>query len=62
MTILEAFKDDKYALRVIYDYRWVYYDSNDNCWIVCERKPYQHNTKTIIQTHNEEMAVQFLLQ
>lgn len=62
MNIIDALKEDEYALRITYNYRWMYYDSADDCWCVYEHKPYAKETKLIINTQNEEMAVQFLLE
>lgn len=57
MTILEALKSTN--IRVSYGDRWLYYCQGQ--WVVLERKPYKKGNKTLIETDNEELAIETLL-
>lgn len=60
MDIIEALKNKDEGLRITNGFRWLVCDYNGQ-WIVYERLPYKKKTTVVIETEDEELAVQKLL-
>ena len=60
MDIIEALKNKDEGLRITNGFRWLICDDNGQ-WVVYERMPYKKKTTVVIETEDEELAVQKLL-
>jgi hypothetical protein len=60
MKIVDMLKADQLGfIKISFLDRWLYYDNG--FWFVCEKKYRSHDIKVLVQTENEETAVQVLI-
>ena len=60
MTIIEALRNP--SARVVYGNKWIYFSPLDNKWVVMlAPKRYGRNSITLLETTDEELAVEELL-
>jgi hypothetical protein len=62
MTIVEALKDKENNLRVSTTDKTLFYDSIADAWIVKKNKHRRLSTGIIIETNDEELAIEKLLE
>lgn len=59
MTIINALKKEN--IRIDYGNKWLYWENTLECWEVRIQEYRKHNSKILISTKNEELAVEILL-
>lgn len=60
MKLLDALKDES-GIRVTCGWRWLVVDDDSDTFVVYERKQYAKKTKRIIETKDEDLAVNALV-
>ena len=54
-------QSDNYNIRISHADRWLYWDNTSKLWVVRERKRNQKHSRFVIETEDEETAVDLLL-
>ena len=62
MTIVDALKEGNINIRLDYQDRWLLWNPHFEFWEVCERKPHAKKTTLLVETGEEDAAVQVLLE
>ena len=61
MDIIEALKSDSISLHITYGNRWLFW-KNDICqWVVAEHEYHARRPTIVIETANEERAIEALI-
>lgn len=58
MNLYTLLKDSN--VRLVIDHRWMVFDTDDG-WEVFEKKPGSRKTTLVLQTYNEEEAIEALM-
>jgi hypothetical protein len=62
MNIRDALKSEDDNVRLENDCRWLVWSNLNKAWTVYEKLPYKHSMTMVIETDDEELAVEYLLQ